>query len=106
MTPIFAGVAVELGIIIGQLWPGPLLRAFSDADVTVGTQVLIDGACLSVCVWFVCPMCAGRDSRCHVATDIYLKYANTSGKQQSYFHIRVAFAAILSMCKVCSLCLV
>ena len=41
MTPIFAGVAVELGLIIGWLWLRTLLRALSDADVTVGSCLTI-----------------------------------------------------------------
>ena len=58
---------MELGLIIGQLWLGPLLRGLSDADVTVGTKVLIDRAYPSVCV-YVFALCAGRDYRCHVAS--------------------------------------
>ena len=55
MTPILAGFAMELGLFIGQLWLGPLLRALSDADVTVGTKVLIDRAYPSMCVFaWVC----------------------------------------------------
>ena len=65
MTPILAGFAMELGLIIGQLWLGPLLRALSDADVTGGTKVLIDRTYPSMCVF---SLCAGRDYRCHVAS--------------------------------------